>query len=167
MNKSTVLTIITVLTLSFAVNAQSNQEQLVKRKFSDLMASQLRGRALKLTVFSGDVNNDRITDYVISYCVQATDRDRDAGGGNALANLACIQEGIAVYIKTGNDYVLKANKSMDSFKSGNEISFKVKGIFNGKIICESTGYSRKDPRCCPSLVKKSFVTYVNGKLVKK
>jgi len=159
-------TFISILALS--VNGQTNTEQNVKRKFIEYITPRLDGRELKLKLFIGDINGDGLTDYLISYCVQATEQDKEAGGGNAAANLVCMQDGIAVYINTGNDYILKAEKSMDNFKeySASEVSFEVKGIINGKIVCESTAYGADDPRCCPSVIKKTYVMYENGKLVK-
>ena len=152
----------------FSASGQTTEEK-VKNKFSEYMTPRLDGRELKMTVFTGDVNGDGQKDYVISYCVEATDKDRDAGGGNAMMNLTCMLDGIAVYIKSGTDYSLKAEKSMDNFKiyTEDEVSFDVVGIEKGNILCQSTAYGKDDPRCCPSIKKSVYVKYENGKLLKQ
>lgn len=164
-----VLSLLVFMAFAIASNSQTTDEVTVKNKFTEYLTPRLDGRKLDLTVFSGDLNGDGLSDFVISYCIQATDDDRNVGGGNAMMNLVCMQEGIAVYIKSGNEYSLKAEKSMDNFKvyTENEISFKVKNIDKGRILCESTAYGPDDANCCPSVVKNVFVKYDNGKLVKQ
>jgi hypothetical protein len=167
--KLTILAILAFFLSRSTINGQTASEQTVRNKFTEYITPRLDGRELKLTIFSGDINGDGQPDFIISYCIQATDKDRDAGGGNALMNLVCMQDGIAAYIKSGNDYILKAEKSMDNFKiyTDNEIFFEVKGIENGKILCQSTAYGPADPRCCPTVTKKVYVKYENGKLIKQ
>jgi hypothetical protein len=162
-----VLVIMLLFTVHLAI-CQTTEEK-IKNKFSEYMTPRLDGRNLKMTVFSGDLNGDGQKDYLISYCVEATDKDKDAGGGNAMMNLTCMLDGIAVYIKSGTDYSLKAEKSMDNFKiyTEDEVSFDVVGIEKGNILCQSTAYGKDDPRCCPSIKKSVYVKYENGKLLKQ
>ncbi len=167
MNKKVVLTLLVIITTLIALG-QNTQEQKIKLKFKEYITPRLDGHELKIKLFSGDLNGDGQTDFLIQYCIQATNEDRDAGGGNAMMNLACIQEGIAVYIKENNNYTLKTDKNMEDFKVylENEVSFDVLGIENKKIICQSTSYGADDPRCCPSKKNRVIVKFINGKLTK-
>lgn len=148
------------------VFGQTTAEQIVKKKFKTYISPRLEGHPLKTNVIQGDLNGDNQTDFLIDYCIQATEEDRDVGGGNALMNLACIDEGIAVYLKQGIDYVLTVDKSKEAFKAFEDISFDIKKIEVGFIVCETTGYKDDDPRCCPTLKKTVYLKLMNGKLEK-
>lgn len=158
------LTLLTVTGTS--IYGQTTAEQTVKMKFKSYIAPRLDGRQLKTNVLQGDLNGDNQVDIVIDYCVQATDEDRDVGGGNALMNLACMEEGIAIYLKQGADYVLSVDKTKDRFKESSDISIDMVKIEGKAIVCETTGYKDDDARCCPSLKRTVFLVLNNGKLEK-
>ena len=155
-----------IVTTAMTVFGQITGEQTVKTKFKTYITPRLDGRQLKTNVLQCDLNADNQTDFVIDYCVQATDADRDAGGGNALMNLACMEEGIAVYLKQGSDYALSVDKSKEAFKEFDDISIKVIKIDGKAIVCETSGYKDDDPRCCPSLKKEIYLKLNKGKLEK-
>ncbi len=145
---------------------QTSTQQMIKTKFKTYIMPRLEGHALKMNVLQGDINGDNQTDFLLEYCIQANEKDKDIGGGNALMNLACMDEGIAVYLKQGPNYVLSVDKSKAAFKAFEDISFEVKKIEVGFIVCETTGYKDEDSRCCPSLKKTVYLKLKNGKLEK-
>jgi hypothetical protein len=155
-----------LLLIATTVFGQTTTEQIVSKKFKTYISPKLNGRSLKTKIFQGDLNGDKQIDFIIDYCIQATDADRNAGGGNALINLACMKEGIAVYLKQGTDYILSVDKSKEEFKTSQDISFDIKKIEGNAIVCEASGYKDDDPRCCPSLKKTVYLKLINGKLEK-
>ena len=143
----------------------SNDESFLKKKHLKYLAPKLKGRNLGRTVIFGDLNGDGIKDAFIDWCVEATDDDRFAGGGNALMFLSCIDEGFSVYIRKGGEYVLTTNKSKDSF-TDYDFSYQANKIINGKIICSTNKYANNDPRCCPSLVSTIYLIFKDNKIIK-
>lgn len=161
-----------ILTLAVAILATNilfgqnmNDEAILKKKHLQYLAPRLDGRTAKITILFGDLNGDGITDALIDYCIEATEEDRDAGGGNALMFLQCMEEGFAVYIKSGNEYILKADKGKDYF-SDDGFAYNADKIENGKILCSNISYADDDPRCCPSLKRTIYLVFQNNKIVK-
>lgn len=159
------ISLVTILTIAVSfVFGQTTAKQTVITKFKTYIKPRLEGRQLKTNILEGDLNGDNQTDFVIDYCIQATEADRDAGGGNPLMNLTCTEEGIAVYLKQGTNYTLIVDKSREGFKENFEISIDVIKIEGKAIVCETTSYKDDDPRCCPSLKKTTYLKLNNGKL---
>jgi hypothetical protein len=161
-----------ILTLAVAILAtnivfgqNANDTALLKKKHLQYITPRLDGRSAKMTILFGDLNGDGIKDAFIDYCIEATDQDTDAGGGNALMFLQCMGQGFAVYIKTGSEYVLKADKGKDYF-TDEGFAYDADKIENGKIICSNISYADDDPRCCPSLKRRIYLVFQNNKIVK-
>jgi hypothetical protein len=129
---------------------------LKENRIANLLAS---GRELNHTILKGDLNQDGNQDYIVTYCLVATDKDRDAGGGNALANMMCVNEGMVIYLvkpKTGTSfssihYDTDKFYNVKEYVKPNTVSFNINRINDdGTIVCNTTGYKDDDPRCCPS-----------------
>jgi hypothetical protein len=149
--------------ISFAQT--STDEALLKKKHLQYLTPRLDGRTAKMKILFGDLNGDGVKDAFIDWCIEATDNDRNVGGGNALMFLKCMEEGFAVYIKTGNEYVLSADKAKSYF-TDEGFSFDADKIENGKIICSNLSYADDDPRCCPSLKRTIYLVFKNNKIEK-
>ncbi len=149
--------------ISFAQT--TNDEALLKNKHLQYLTPRLDGRTAKMNILFGDLNGDGFKDAFIDWCIEATDEDRDAGGGNALMFLKCMEEGFSVYIKIGNEYVLFADKGKDYFTDGG-FSYDADKIEYGKIFCSNISYADDDPRCCPSLKQTIYLVFKDNKIVK-
>jgi hypothetical protein len=156
---------IAILTTTISFGQNPNDKALLKKKHLKYITPRLDGRKAKMTVLFGDLNGDGIKDAFIDYCIEATDKDRDTGGGNAMMFLECMESGFAVYIKTGNDYILQADKGKDSF-TDEGFEYNAEKIENGKIICSNISFADDDPRCCPSLKRKIYLVFQKNKIVK-
>jgi hypothetical protein len=156
---------LTLIVTSISIGQTSNDNALLKKKHLQYLTPRLEGRTAKMKILFGDLNGDGIKEAFIDWCIEASDKDRDAGGGNALMFLQCMEEGFAVYIKKGNDYVLLADKGKNYF-TDEGFSFDAEKIENGKIICFNLSYADKDPRCCPSLKRTIYLVFKNNKIVK-
>lgn len=148
--------------LTFAQN--SSDVNFIKNKHIKYLTPRLDGRTARINVLFGDLNGDGVKDAFIEWCIQANDEDRDAGGGNALMSLECIEEGFSVYIKEGNEYVLKADKGKEYFTEEG-ITYEADKIEKGKVICSNMSYSDDDPRCCPSIKRTIYLIYKNNKII--
>jgi hypothetical protein len=136
------------------------ESEIIKDLKENRIANILDGsRNLKYEVLKGDLNKDGNLDYIVTYCIEATDDDRDVGGGNALANMTCVNEGMVAYLiyltpnarlttlHCDNDYFSRLKESL---KSGTT-SFKINNInSDGTITCNTVAYKDDDARCCPS-----------------
>lgn len=156
---------VAIIATNIAFGQSTNDEALLKKKHLQYLTPRLDGRTVKMTIIFGDLNGDGLKDAFIDWCIEATDNDRDAGGGNALMFLECMEHGFSAYIKTGNEYVLAADKGKDNF-SDEGFSYNAEKIENGKIICSGIAYADDDPRCCPSLKRSVFLVFSNNKIVK-
>lgn len=163
--KRLLLLTIAFLTINISSAQTSNDEAILKKKHLQYLTPRLDGRTAKIKVLFGDLNADGIKDAFIDWCIEATENDRDAGGGNALMFLQCMEEGFSVYIKTGKEYVLTADKGKDYF-TDEGFSYDVVKIENGKIICSNLSYADDDPRCCPSLKRTIYLVYKANKIIK-
>jgi len=123
-------------------------------------------RTISMTTLFGDLNGDSLADAFVDWCIDATDDDRDAGGGNALMFISCIESGFAVYIRMGSTFRKVTDVSDYDFSEAGFFPFGAERITNGKIICTSSGYAEDDPRCCPSLKGSIYLRLINYKLVK-
>ncbi len=150
---------------SEVVVSNPEDEAFIMKKHRLYLASRLDGRNVGMKVIFGDLNGDGVNDAFIDWCIEATDDDRYAGGGNALMFLECIEEGFSVYLKTGNEYVLKADKSKDIF-TDEGFSYKVDKLESGRIICSNTSYADDDPRCCPSIKRTIYLVFRNNEILK-
>ena len=156
---------IVFLATNIALGQSQSDEILLKEKHLQYLTPRLDGRTAKMKILFGDLNGDGIKDAFIDWCIEATDNDRDAGGGNALMFLQCMEEGFAVYIKTGNNYILTVDKGKDYF-SDEGFAYEADKIESGKIICSNIFYANDDPRCCPSLIRTIYLVFMNNKIVK-
>jgi hypothetical protein len=154
-----------ILTTNILFGQNSNDEALLKKKQLQYLTPRLDGRTAKMKVLFGDLNGDGIKDAFIDWCIEATDNDRDAGGGNALMFLQCEEEGFTVYIKTGKEYVLIADKGKDNF-TDEGFAYDAYKIENEKIFCSNISYADDDPRCCPSLKRTIYLIFQNNKIMK-
>jgi hypothetical protein len=157
---------IIILTTGFAFGQTSNDETLLKKKHLQYLTPRLDGRKAKMKILFGDLNGDGIKDAFIDWCIEATDKDKDASGGNALMFLQCMEEGFTVYIEAGNEYILQADKSKDYFKDTKGFAYDADKIEGGKIICSTLSYADDDPRCCPSLKRTIYLDFQNNMIVK-
>src|SRR5688572_5054796 len=97
-------------------SAQSkSDESAIKKKHLQYLTPRLDGRNAKIKIHFGDLDGDGLKDAFIDWCIEATDDDRDVGGGNAMAFLMCREAGFSVYINTDNGFVLMADKDKDYF----------------------------------------------------
>lgn len=156
---------VAILTANISLGQKPNDIALLRKKHLQYLTPRLEGRTSKMKVIFGDLNGDGVNDAFIDWCIEATDDDQDAGGGNALMFLQCVKEGFSVYIKTGNDYVLMADKLKNNF-TDEGFSYEADKIDNGKIFCYNTSYAEDDPRCCPSLKRKIYLVFKGNKIVK-
>jgi len=156
---------IALLAANISFGQTSPDEALLKKKHLQYLTPRLDGRTAKMEILFGDLNGDGVKDAFIDWCIEATDDDRDAGGGNALMFLQCMEEGFAVYIKTENEYVISADKGKSYF-TDEGFSFEAEKIENGKIICSNLSYADDDPRCCPSLIRTIYLVFKNNKIEK-
>jgi hypothetical protein len=154
-----------ILVTNIACGQKQEDEALLEKMHLQYLTPRLEGRTTKMTILLGDLNGDGIKDAFIDWCIQATDKDRDSGGGNALMFLECIEEGFSVYIKTGNEYVLKADKGKENFTDVG-FSYDAEKIENGEIICSNLSYANYDPRCCPSLKRTIYLVFEGNKIFK-
>lgn len=154
------------LVLAINVYCQDANEKIVIDKFSEYIAPRLDGHEFTYKIFKSDLNSDSMSDYVLDYCIQATDEDRDVGGGNAMMNYRCVQEGIAIFIQKGGKFIFEKDVDKSEFSSYEDVFFDVDEVYGNTIICEGTRYDKEDPRCCPSLRKVYRLTYSNGDLYK-
>jgi hypothetical protein len=152
-----------VLAVNISFGQTANDVALLKKKHLQYLTPRLDGRTAKMKILLGDLNNDGVKDAFVDWCIEATDEDRDAGGGNALMFLKCMEEGFSVYIKTGNEYVLLADKGKSYF-TDEGFSFDAAKIEKGKIFCSNLSYADDDPRCCPSLKKTIYLVFKNSKI---
>jgi hypothetical protein len=157
--------VVAILTTNILFGQNSNDEALLRKKHLQYLTPRLDGRIAKMKILFGDLNGDGIKDAFIDWCIEATDNDRDAGGGNALMFLECMEHGFTVYIKTGNEYILTADKGKDYF-TDEGFAYDADKIENGKIICSNVSYADDDPRCCPSLKRTIYLIFQNNKIVK-
>lgn len=137
----------------------------ILKDFSKFIRPRLTNRKLKTNVIFGDLNGDGVDDAVVDYCIEATDEDRDVGGGNALMSLECMESGFAVYVKSGNSFYLKKDRDKSYF-ADEGFDYKAERIQNGKIFCTNDSYEDDDPRCCPSQKGSIYLVYENGELIK-
>lgn len=117
-----------------------------------LKNADIENRTLNKSVFKGDLDGNGTEDYLVKYCIEANDDDRNAGGGNAMMNLECIDEGICIYIST-EKRMWYSNTEYESLKQSmqNDISkAEILDINNGVIRFKITAFKEDDPRCCPS-----------------
>jgi hypothetical protein len=161
-----ILTIsVAILVTAIASGQNQNDEAALMKKHLQYLTPRLDGRIAKMTILFGDLNGDGVNDAFIDWCIEATENDQDVGGGNALMFLKCVEEGFSVYMKTGNDYLLKADKRKDNFNDEGFLYCADK-IENRKIICSSTSYAEDDPRCCPSLKRIFYLVFENDEILK-
>ena len=111
------------------------------------------------------MNDDSIADAFVDYCIEATDKDRDVGGGNAMMNLQCMVEGFSVYIKVATEWVLKADKVKDDF-TDEGLSYNAEKVIDNKIYCSNHSFADGDARCCPSLKRTMYLMYESEKIIK-
>lgn len=137
----------------------------ILKDFSKFIRPRLTNRKLKTNVIFGDLNGDGVDDAVVDYCIEATNEDRDVGGGNALMSLECMESGFAVYVKSGNSFYLKKDRDKSYFADEGS-DYKAERIQNGKIFCTNDSYEDDDPRCCPSQKGSIYLVYENGELIK-
>lgn len=157
-----------ILSLFFIFNTiaqESSDRTLIQKKQLDLLKSIKGKRKVKSKILFGDLNGDGIKDAFVDWCVEATDKDRDVGGGNALMNLVCMEEGFTVYLKVNNSYEMAYNTNKDFLYKQYGSEFTVDKIIDNRILCSGLFYADDDPRCCPSLNKTIYFVYRNKKLV--
>lgn len=161
----TLILIFAVLVTNITLGQSQNDQIILKKKHLQYLKPRLDGRKAKMTILFGDLNGDGVKDAFVDWCIEATENDRDAGGGNALMFLECMEEGFSVYINTGKDYVLTADKGKDNY-TDEGFSYSADKIEKGKIFCSNICYADNDPRCCPSLTQTIYLVYKNNKILK-
>ena len=100
--------------------------------------------------FTGDINGDKVDDLIVTASTEG-----GGGGGNVY------WDDIFVFIRRNGIYWLDhvvANTNI-ACKKG---FFNIKAIKNNVIEGESNCYEDSDPNCCPSLVYKTNLVYVNS-----
>lgn len=144
--------------------AQQHKTQDLEQELRSYLAIRPDGRNLAVSFKMGDLNADGSQDAAAYYCLEATDEDRYAGGGNALANLRCLDEGIVAFLRAGDRYVAKAHTSIEKVRQVDDVSYSLLGIRNGRIQVQAVAYGPYDPRCCPSQERIFSISYRNGRL---
>ncbi len=94
-------------------------------------------------------------------------KDRNAGGGNAMMNLECIDEGTCIYLSI-EIRMWYSNTEYESLKQSmqNDISkVEILDINNGVIRFKITAFKEDDPRCCPSDEKIVEYKYTSKGLI--
>ncbi len=143
-----------------------DMEQAVINKHIKLLKNKYEGSNIKIEVFFSDLNNDHEVDAFLDYCVQSTDDDNDQEQeGNALMFDYCIESGFAIYLFNENVFTLSASILKSELRNNNDFDYNVNEAYKGSIYCSSMLYDDDDSRCCPSLTKKIFLRYDDGKIV--
>lgn len=101
-------------------------------------------------IVSADLNGDRRNDLVVLYTLEGLN-----GGGNYYGQY------IAVFLRTGNRYVLAADEGVGSKLSRNVELTKVTGR---TIYLDTLSWGKDDGGCCPSIKGKARFVYSNGRL---
>ncbi len=125
-----------------------------------------RGRTISTNILFGDLDRDGLDDAFVAWCIDATDEDRGAGGGNALMLMSCVKDGFAVYLRSGKMFRLAADVSRDDFAESGYLPLSADSIHAGRVYCSAYGYTDDDPRCCPSLNGSIYLRWEGNKLVK-
>lgn len=140
-------------------------DEKVRRKHIAFLKPKAGDREINVKTFLADLNNDGKDEAIAAYCIHISERDvEDAGIGNAYMNFICFDEGIAVYEKINEQWVLTDAGQISAYlKEG--MNYYVTKVENKKIYCIGSDYDSKDPHCCPSLTKSLYLTYENGKII--
>jgi hypothetical protein len=159
------LTLLFVSCAALAFGQSKADEATIKKKHLQYLTPRLDGRKAKMKIFFDDLNKDGLKDAFIDWCIEATDDDRDVGGGNALSFLQCMENGFSVYINTGGSFVLKADKDKDYF-TDEGFAYDVDKVGNEKVYCSNMAYAEGDGRSWPTLKRSMYLKFENGKIVK-
>jgi hypothetical protein len=122
-------------------------------------------RNLDYKILGGDLNQDGNQDYIIKYCIKPNSSDLDAGGGNAMSNLTCVNQGLVLYIVQGksyvivkyveNDYETLFRRYINNVSNTELLGINDRGLIEFKV----TAYKDDDPRCCPSDIQELNIKY--------
>ena len=140
--------------------------EALEQRHRQYLAPKAKDHSVSIRTFFGDLNGDGVSDALLEWCIDATDEDRGAGGGNALMLMSCLESGFAVYLRNGTTFRLAADVSPDGFAEPGYLPFNVESIKDGKVYCTATGYADEDPRCCPSLNGTIYLKWDGNKLVR-
>jgi hypothetical protein len=95
------------------------------------------------TALNGDLNHDGMADVAVMYTLE---------GGNGTNNYV---RWLAVFVRENGRLVPVAH---DVVGGKNYRAIVMRGIKDGVILCETTGYAPKDASCCPTI--KGTTRYV-------
>lgn len=155
------------LILPLLAGAQSDQlRELIGQRHRQHLARLAQGRTISTNILFGDLDGDSLEDAFVAWCIDATDEDREAGGGNALMLMSCVEDGFAVYLRSGKMFRLAADVSRDGFAESGYLPLSADSINSGRVYCSAYGYTDDDPRCCPSLNGSIYLRWEGNKLVK-
>jgi len=137
----------------------------VKKLQTKRLYAQMEGRNLNCKIFVDDFDRDGFQEAFMYYCIEASDQDRNAGGGNALMNLMCVGNGLAFYRKIDSKWKLMEDVPLDQVINA-DLFFELEKVKDLKIYGSWKTYSDDDPRCCPSIKKTVYLQIQNNHIVK-
>ena len=138
---------------SMTVPAQSDDKTVID-KFIAAQAKRERGEEpddVRETI-EGDLNHDGTADVAVLYTIESQ------GGSNNYVQY------LAVFVRKKTGLVFAARTAAGG---KNRRSIDLTSIKDNVMYFDTTGYTDRDPSCCPSIKGKTSFTLTGRKLVEK
>ena len=153
MKRLPILVLLILSLTSFTVIAQSD-DKVVIDKFIAAQAKRERGEepdGIRKTI-EGDLNHDGAADVAVLYTIEGQ------GGSNNYIQY------LAVFVRKKTGLVFAARTPAGG---KNRRSIDLTSIKDNVMYFDTTGYTDRDPSCCPSIKGKTSFTLTGRKLVEK